>query len=293
MLTAGATQRNGQICLSLLLIAGEEESTKVDYFVEKHLGVGPFEHKLSNIRVNAGQALHLRHEIGVRKESEVKHQVSLGRHAVPVAEREDGNGGLILSSGGKAGLNQPLEVVHVELGSINDLIRELAEILERLALAVNSLQDADPGSQRMAPAGLRKPAGEDIVRCIQEQDIDLVARPPDFGNGPWSFVEENTFPGVHHQSQSWGFSTQADELGQLWKQQHGEIVDAEEPRVFQCPDGDRLARARHAGDDDDPFRRNAHSTSSPSVRRTPPSAMARFKLSANSFAEWWPCSLSR
>jgi hypothetical protein len=173
----------------------------------------------------------------------------------------------------------------IEHRRVDDLVGQLAQVLEPLALDVDALGHGALGRERVAAARLAEAADEAVVAGVQEEHLHVVPHPAHLVEHPRGLVQEDALARIHHERQVLELP-RAGELGELGQQQHGQVVDAEEAHVLQGADGGGLARAGHARDDDDVLGRSGtHSTSSRRARRVAPSAMARLRRSANSRAE--------
>ena len=119
--------------------------------------------------------------------------------------------------------------------------------------------DAALPGERVTSARLGIAPRERLIRRVEEQHLDRVACAARVFDGARSVFQELPFPHVDHEREVVFRFTQ---LGDLEQQGRGQVVDAEPPRIFERANGRRLARARHAGDDQNAL--HVHSTSSSS-----------------------------
>jgi hypothetical protein len=187
--------------------------------------------------------------------------------------------------------------VDVELGGVDDLVGQVAEVGEQLALPGDTGGYALVGGQRVPATRLGVAPDQALVRGIEEDQLDVVSLVPETTEDARGLPEHVPLAGIDHQREASVGLGHLAEAGELRQEHHRKVVDAEVASVLQGPDRGGLPRPRDAGEDDDApaaVRRDIHhSTSSPRVLRMAPSAMARLSCSANSLALWCPCSLRR
>ena len=141
------------------------------------------------------------------------------------------------------------------VGGVDDVVRARAQLLEKLALALDALADGAPVlAERMAPATGLVARDELLVGGVEEDDA-MVDAPAVEG------VELRGEPGeevavarvAHHGEAAFsvGLPRHAGELEQVADEARRQVVHAEVAQILERVHGLRTARATHAADDDE------------------------------------------
>src|SRR5215831_8413831 len=131
--------------------------------------------------------------------------------------------------------------MHRQLGGVDDMVGDLAQVPQSLALAVNSIGNGSIACQRMPPARFRKPTNQRFVARIEKEHVHLMACAANLIQRARNLLEEKLLPRINHQSQPGRLLAQTHQLRELRKKQYGEVVDAKESEVLQRTDGDGFA----------------------------------------------------
>src|SRR5438552_16009618 len=91
MTAARAAERDGEIALPLALVERQGEGEEVEHAAEELLALLAPQHPVGDRRVGPGPGAQLLDEEGVGEEAAVDRQVRVGRQAVLVAERDQGD----------------------------------------------------------------------------------------------------------------------------------------------------------------------------------------------------------
>src|SRR3984957_2497860 len=117
----------------------------------------------------AGQLLELRNVVGIRQETHVEHQVAIRWHAMPVPEAVDIDPYAALVAAAAEFLPDYFaQLVHVELGSVNDVIRHAADRRQQLALRPEAFLHRPLGTQRMRTPRLAESARQRAIVGLEK-----------------------------------------------------------------------------------------------------------------------------
>src|SRR6266536_6459169 len=150
---AGATQGHGQIGLTFPLIEGQEEVEEILDLGEKGAALLEGHHERLHRGITAVEALEAVHEVGVREEAHVEHEVGVVGGAVLEAKRHQGDGEGVPGPLGAVTLDEPLlELVHGQSRGVDDAVGAFPEIAESPALRADAFEHAPlPGQGMAAP----------------------------------------------------------------------------------------------------------------------------------------------
>src|ERR1044072_1410779 len=111
--------------------------------------------------------------------SHVEEQINIVRRAVLVAEAVDLHAHRGPAALGAETLDEKAtERVDCVLGSVDDMVGELAYLGHRAALAADGFEQAVARLRRVRPPRLAEAAHERLVRCLEEEDEDAQPRVP-------------------------------------------------------------------------------------------------------------------
>ena len=179
MAPAGTAQSQGQAALALALVKRQSELEQCIKPIEKLAGFGVAEHVIAHGGIKAILGPELIDKIGIRQEADIKDDVGIVRNSEFIAEgnkkqRHPAPCGRLA----KLLLHFALEVVHIEIASVDDFVGQGANRLECLALARNSLLDRVFSGLWVRPAGFTEPPQQDVVGSIEKHDLHMMAGLP-------------------------------------------------------------------------------------------------------------------
>src|SRR5579871_497455 len=248
VLPAGAADGDGQMCLALRRVLGQQVLEQVVEPPLELLRLAPLQHPLADLRAVAGESAQRLHVVRVGEKPHVEDQVGVDGYPVLVAERRDAHDEGARAARADVRIRQLLaQLAGAERARVDDLVGPLLERLEPPPLAPDPVEHAAP--QRMLAAGLLEAADQDLVRRLQEQNLKRDAHAAEAGERRVERVEELAAAHVDHERHpadpALGF---LDDLGKLRDQRGRQVVHAEEAQVFEgmhCLRFTRPAQSRH------------------------------------------------
>src|SRR5438270_1448047 len=308
MAAARAADAHGQVALPFRPVLRNQELQQRLQAGEELLCRRPLQHPVRDPGVRPWMRLESLDEVRIREEPHVEHQVARLRDPVAEPEAEQGHVQLVvLPRSAEPRRDRVAQLVHVHSRGVEDLVRQRAELGQHAPLLRDAFLDAAVRAERMPPPGFRETPDEHVVGAVEEDHLELVAFAPHLLDGARRRVQEAPLPRVDHDGETLHLVAGAvtDQLQQLGQEHDGEVVDAEEPEVLERLGRGGFPSPGKPGHQHDAVRVRApprwivlcdlghYSTSSPIPRVSVACAISRESFSWNSFAEWWPCSLSR
>src|SRR5579859_4911474 len=247
---AGAAERHGDIAFSLGGVAWKQQREQ-PFDPLGRLQIGRiFGHIGGDRRIQAGHRAQHRIPVGIAQEAHVKHQVGVAGNAAGEAERHDREGGAGIGRR-ESGAQFLLERVAAAVGRVDQMVGSAAQWEQQLAFAGDAVLGRAVERHRMTPARFRETADELAARAIEEENAGIVAmaaQPLDPRDDPLRV--ESARATVHHQGEGAVLTFVASRIGdveQAVEEDQRQIVDHLPADVLQRADGGALARARHAG----------------------------------------------
>src|SRR3954451_12449211 len=252
VLAAGAADADREVRLALALVRGQQQREQAIQLLEEGARLGLAEHGVTHTRIGASERAQLLDPVRVGQEAAVEHEVDVGREAVLVPERDDvrlqGTGGLV----DVEQLAQPVaQLVHVELAGVEDDVGAALHVLEQHALRGDALGDAITGRQRVLPAGRLVAAHQHLVVGVGEKHPGAGDHLLELGERRDEVVDELARAHIDHEPEPLRALRPAPELGHLGDERRRQVVDHEEPEVFEHVGGRGATGPGHPGDDGD------------------------------------------
>src|SRR5205823_945588 len=187
----------------------------------------------------------------IGQEAHVEHEVGVERHAAFEAERDERDGEPRPLLRRHVRLDEHvLELVHGHVRGIHDAIGHLAHRGQRLALCADAVEHVAVGGQRMPPPRLAVAAHERLLVGLEEHDFHDVAALAQGDQRVEAVTEVLTFPDVDAEGHAVALVARSgDEIGEGRHERGRQVVDTEEPHVFEALDRVRLAGSTQARDD--------------------------------------------
>ena len=159
-------------------------------------GLGLAEHVLPHRGVGARPRAQLLHPVRVGEEAAVEHEVDVDRQAVLVPERHEAGlqraGALLVAEDLAQAVAQ---LVHVELGGVDDQIGQAAQLVEQLAFVGDAVGHARARGERVATTRGLVAAHEHVVGGVEEQHLGAGAHLAQLAERGLEVVDE--LPGAH------------------------------------------------------------------------------------------------
>ena len=175
MPAARAPDGDREIRFALTLVARERVSEELTQVREQLFGLRPLQNVARHVRIEPGLGSELFNEVWVRQVTKVEHQVRFG--GKPVLESEADNPDDHVAPRAAAGQvieKCSLQVVHREASRVDDAGRFGAERRKTGALPLDATQEITRGSQGVRPPRLAVAPNEDLIRSVEEEDLDGV-----------------------------------------------------------------------------------------------------------------------
>ena len=247
-----APERDGEIALSLALVAGQGEVEEVRQPLEELLGLVPGEDVLGDRGVRAGPVAQLLDEERVWQEPAVDGEVGVARQAVLVAEGHERDGHAAARDAIDEVAERGTELVHGEPTRVDDAIRDLTQRSQLLALTADAVSQAAALGRGMRPPRLAEAPHQHVVARFEVHHLDVDAALPELPAHARELGEQAPLAHVDAECHARHLLARAlPELDEAGDQRDGEIIDAVEAEVLEAPDRGALAGAREPRHDDD------------------------------------------
>src|SRR5947209_9703961 len=249
-MTAGTAERDGQIALPFLDVMREQIYEELRDTLDELHRLREGADVACHLRMPSAELLELRDVVGIGQESDIEHEVAIGRHAVTEAEARDVDDDVRFVAAAVEFLADNLgQLRAVEVGGVEDVIGERADGLERALLGADAAQNGTLTAQRMRAPGLTIPAHQRVVVRFEEhqRDLEPPLQGPDDGR---ELLQLFALADVHNQGSPPRSGAVARELRELGYQVDGQIVDGVVAEVFERTKNSPLPRAAQRGNDD-------------------------------------------
>src|SRR5438128_6818388 len=250
MAAARAAERDGEIALPLALIERQGEGEEVEHAAEELLALLAAQHPVGDRRVGPGAGPQLLDEAGGGEEAAVERQAGVGRQAVLVAERDEGDRHRARLGALDEVAQRAAQLVHGERARVEDAAGDLAQRPQLLALAPDAVGEHAALGRGMRPARLAEAAHEHVVARLEVEHLERDAAHAQLLEDAREFVEEVPLAHVEAERHAPHLLARAlPHLDEAGDERHRQVVDAVEAQVLEHLDGGALARAGEPGHD--------------------------------------------
>ena len=173
---AGAAHGQGQIALSLALIARQQRQEEMRQILEKgpkgriRLDIG------THRRVAACERAQLLAVMRIGEEAHIEDQIGFPRQAVAIGKGHHGDCQTGAAVQREMPLHQPLQIADGEIGAVDHQIGGIGQILQQQPLLADAVGDGPVEGQRMASARLGEAALQHLVGAGEEDQADALPR---------------------------------------------------------------------------------------------------------------------
>src|SRR5438552_285055 len=250
MAAARAAERDGEVALPLALVERQGEGEEVEHAAEELLALLAAQHPVGDRRVGPGPGPQLLDEEGVGEEAAVERQVGVGRQAVLVAERDEGDRHRTRLGALDEVAPRAAQLVHGERARVEDAAGDLAQRPQLLALAPDAVGEHAALGRGMRAARLAEAAHEHVVARLEVEHLERDAARAQPLEDAREFVEEVPLAHVEAERHAPHLLARAlPHLDEAGDERHRQVVDAVEAQVLEHLDGGALARAGEPGHD--------------------------------------------
>src|SRR5262249_42459406 len=251
MATARAADGDRQVALALALVARQREGEQRQDVREKLLRVGAFQHVRRHVGIHPRLGTQLLDEERVRQETAIERQVGVGRGAVLVPERDQGD----RQRGGVRRLEELAQrgpqLVNGERARVDDARRLAAQLAQRLALAPDAVGDRAALRGGMRTPGLAEATYQHVVAGLEIDDLRLRTCRAQLVQDVREVAQEAALAAVDPDRHPADVLARAlPQLDEPRQQRDREVVDAVEAQVLEDLQRRALARPRQTRDDD-------------------------------------------
>src|SRR5580698_3444801 len=184
VMASGAAEGDGEIAFAFANVVRNEIDQQLRDAVDEFHGLRERADVAGHSGVTSGEVLEFRNVVGIGKEAHVENQVAIGWDAMAIAKAGDVDANIsLLAAAAKFVFNHLAQLMHVEFGGIDDVVRDSANGRQLLAFFLYAFGYRCSDSERMRTAGFAKAAHQRAVVGLQINQRGGNAAPEFFVKG--------------------------------------------------------------------------------------------------------------
>lgn len=252
MAAACASDGDRQIRFAFPLVARERVFEELTQVREQLFRFRSLQNVAGDFRIKPCLGPQLVDKMRIGQVSKVKHQVRIDGQAILKTKTDDANDHVALcSAAGQVVEKRSLQIVHGESRRVDDARSLGTQRRKARALALNPAKEVARWGQWMRPARLAIATDEDVVRGVEEKDLDGVPSLTQSAHGNLGAFEERTVSDINTEAYFVDFALTRRQRNQLGRKGRRKIIDAVVPKVLKYMKRRRAPCSAHPGDNND------------------------------------------